>query len=148
MRSTFTQSDFAQIAYPISNPGMTWVEPADIGNRNLPLAHLEDKSNDYRLFGINASLPTLMPHELGHIYHSAALTDANRLAIEASYAAYIAINILNPHHGINFSTSPFIVFIEVLGTFSKRFYFFAKLVEPNLSGLRFRQAFWRDELSA
>lgn len=144
IRTTFANSNFAQVAYPSLNPGFTWTEPADVGNRNLPLVHLSDSAVDYRLFGINGSLPTLMPHELGHVYHFAGLKENDRFSIEAIYGVNL---ILDSRHNINIKTTQFVAFIEAIGHFSRRFYFFAKLVEPSLTGVQLRQAFWRDELS-
>jgi len=39
-----------------------------------------------------------------------------------------------------------VAFIEAVGIFSERFFFFKKLVRPDLEGVALRQAFFRDEL--
>lgn len=144
IQSTFDSSEFAQVTYPSLNPGLTFVEPADPGNNGLPLVHLEDNANDTRLFG---SPPIIMPHELGHVYHFSAMDLTTRAAIELNYVGFILNNITNAFHGPNIRTTQFVAFIEAIGIFSERFYFFSKLIRPDLTGVELRKAFWKDELS-
>jgi hypothetical protein len=54
---------------------------------------------------------------------------------------------LPPFHGTGLATTPFIAWIEALGIFSERFYFFSRRRTPVLTGVALRQEFFRNELS-
>ncbi|MCE7976526.1 MAG: hypothetical protein DYH03_05060 [Nitrospira sp. NTP1] len=76
---------------------------------------------------------------------------ATRASVEAQYLVWITNRIasgLPPFHNTNLATTPFIAWIESLGIFSERFFFFSLRRTPPLTGAALRQAFFRDELSA
>jgi hypothetical protein len=147
-----------ELRYPENDllaPGLTWVEPSGL-TTGYPVLHIKHRSQEGRLFGEadanNATNdPSLIPHELAHALHFSLLPANVRVAAEARYAGWIAGRVANgqpPFHNTTLATDPFVAYIEALGLFSERFFFFAKRVRPDLSGAQLRQAFFRDELSA
>ncbi|MDN5856195.1 MAG: hypothetical protein L0K86_25805 [Actinomycetia bacterium] len=147
---TFAKSPTCEAAFPDKFPGaqLSFVEPVAAFNSLMPIAHIKKDPN---LFGTATDDRSLIPHELGHVFHFAALREATRAQYEAGYLAHLAANLLpggNLFHGFDQKTSPLVAFIEAVGIFSARFLFFAKQVEPNLTGSNLRRAFFRDELSS
>lgn len=55
---------------------------------------------------------------------------------------------LPPFHNTTAATTRFVAWIEALGLFAERFHIFGRNLEPPLTGVALRQAFFRDELSA
>ena len=82
----------------------------------------------------------------GKSYPFSTLAASTRVSIEAQYLGFILSNLSNPFHGVTRQTTPFVAFIEAAGIFSERFFFFSKRVEPTLSGVALRSAFFQDEL--
>jgi hypothetical protein len=143
-----------EVVYPDNSPAtLAFVEPASIGT-SFPLVHLKDKSfdqNSRRLFGTESVAATLIPHELAHALYFALMPLTTRTSVETQYLGWITSRIasgLPPFHNTNLATIPFVAWIESLGIFSERFFFFSKLLTPPLTGTALRQAFFRDELSA
>jgi hypothetical protein len=95
--------------------------------------------------------PTLIPHELAHALYFAIMPSTTRASVEAQYLAWITSRVaagLPPFHNTATATTPFVAWIEALGIFSERFFFFARRHAPPLTDVQLRQAFFRDELSA
>ncbi|MCC6966845.1 MAG: hypothetical protein IT391_11280 [Nitrospira sp.] len=163
-----------EVVYPDNSPSvLAFVEPVSLGT-GFPLIHLKHKTFnppgpapvDRRLFGVPdpvpdaaapipagtpAADPTLIPHELAHALYFALMPRATRVSVEAQYLVWITNRIasgLPPFHNTNLATTPFIAWIESLGIFSERFFFFSLRRTPPLTGVALRQAFFRDELSA
>jgi hypothetical protein len=156
-RQSFASNTRIELSYPDGFPSFfAFVEPSGLSNNGFPLAHIKHRSNDGRLFGEGDSFnpthdPSLLPHEIGHVCHFSSLASSTRVQIEGGYVAFLAGQVATGGsltHDINVQTSPLIAFIEAVGIFSERFFFFKKLIRPNLSGQDLRQAFFRDELSA
>lgn len=146
---TFALSPTCEAAFPDQFPvaSLTFVEPVGVGNNLMPLAHIK---TDPRLFGTATADPSLLPHELGHVFHFAALRAATRAQFETGYLAHLTTATAtggNLFHGFALKTDPLVAFVEAAGIFSERFLFFAKRVEPTLTGADLRQAFFQDELS-
>ena len=149
-RATFASSGTCEAAFPDRFPiaSLTFVEPAGVFNNLLPIGHIK---TDPRLFGTATSDRSLLPHELGHVFHFAALRAATRAQYETEYLAHLTAAAAtggNKTHDFAVSTIPLVAFIEAVGIFSERFFFFSTLVEPNLPGASLRRAFFRDELSS
>ena len=154
---TFANSPTCELSYPDRFPlaSLAFVEPVGAFNNLYPIAHIKHRTTDGRLFGEGDAIasshdPSLLPHELGHVFHFAALSSATRSTFEAGYLAWLAGQVatgMPPFHNINLQTSPLVAFIEAVGAFSERFFFFARRAAPNLSGARLRNAFMEDELS-
>ncbi len=149
VKETFASSATCEAAFPDRFPiaELSFVEPVGVFNSLMPIAHIKKSTT---LFGSATADPSLIPHEMGHVFHFAALRAATRAQYEAGYLGYLtttAANGGNLFHGFSQKTSPLIAFIEAVGIFSARFFFFAKLVKPNLTGEDLRRAFFRDELS-
>ena len=142
------------VVYPDNSPAtLAFVEPVSL-TTGYPLIHIKHKSLDDRLFGV-ANAPTvdatLIPHELAHALYFALMPPATRASVEGQYLAWITSQLaggLPPFHNTNIATTPFVAWIEALGLFSERFFFFATRRNPPLTGVDLRQAFFRDELSA
>ncbi len=148
LAATFLESDFVTLAYPDGGPQpLAYVEPINFPRSTFPLVHIRDKSLDDRLFGANGKLATLLPHELGHAFHFSALPFATRVMIEVAYIEFLISHITEPYHGTDLETTPFVAFVEAVGLFSERFYFYSKLVASNLTGDALRAAFVQDELT-
>jgi hypothetical protein len=146
-RETFANSNFIELVYPDDSlAGLSWTEPSGIST-SYPSLHIKDKTTDGRLFGDAGYSPSIIPHELGHAFHFASLDNLNRITIEAQYFLFLVTHFYHPYHGTTLSTSPFVAFIEAIGIFSERFYFFSKLIRPDLSGINLQNAFVNDELS-
>lgn len=146
VRDTFANSPTCEATFPDQFPiaDLTFVEPVGVFNNLMPSVHIKP---DTRLFGTATSDPSLMPHELGHVFHFAGVRASTRALFETGYLASLAVG--PTHHDFNQVTKPLVAFIEAAGIFSERFFFFAKLVAPaNLSGADLRRAFFNDELSA
>jgi hypothetical protein len=74
-----------------------------------------------------------------------------RALVESQYLGWITSRVasgLPPFHNTNLATSPFVAWIESLGMFSERFFFFSRRHAPGLTAVALRQAFFEDELSA
>jgi hypothetical protein len=155
LRETFSSNRRIELTYPDNFPSfLAFVEPSGLTNDGFPLAHIKHRTLDGRLFGEgDADGPrhdaSLLPHELGHVFHFSSLTANTRTQVEGEYLAFLAGQIPSGNftHNVNLVTSPVIAFIEAVGIFSERFFAFKKQVSPNLSGATLRRAFFRDELS-
>jgi hypothetical protein len=155
-RETFSSNRRIELTYPDNFPSLlAFVEPSGLTNDGFPLAHIKHRTLDGRLFGEGDAVAprhdaSLLPHELGHVFHFSSLTANTRTQVEGEYLAFLAGQIPsgNFSHNVNVATSPVIAFIEAVGIFSERFFAFKKLIKPNLSGVNLRQAFFRDELAA
>jgi hypothetical protein len=157
LRESFASNTRIEVSYPDNFASvLAFVEPSGLSNNGFPLAHIKHRTVDGRLFGEGDSFapqhdPSLLPHEMGHVFHFSSLTSSTRVQIEGAYVAFLAGQVVTGgslFHDINVVTSPLVAFLEAVGIFSERFFFFKKLVRPNLSGQNLRQAFFRDELSA
>jgi hypothetical protein len=154
---TFSNSPTCELSYPDKFPiaQLAFVEPVGVFNNQFPIAHIKDRSADGRLFGepdavASAHDASLLPHEMGHVFHFAAISFAARSAFEAGYVAWLtnqAVTGGSPFHSVKVKTDPSVAFIEAVGIFSERFFAFAKQVAPNLQGAALRRAFTEDELS-
>jgi hypothetical protein len=162
-----------EVVYPDNSLSiLAFVEPVSVGT-GFPLIHIKHKafdppgSNgiDRRLFGAPDPVPdpsnpipadirvdaTLIPHELAHALHFALMSEITRRSVETQYIAWITGRIaagLPPFHNTAIATTPFVAWIESLGIFSERFFFFRNRLNPPLSGLGERRAFPLDELAA
>ena len=163
-----------EVVYPDNSPAtLAFVEPVSLGT-GFPLIHIKHKSFnppgsnpvDRRLFGVpdpvadaanpipagtSPTDPTLIPHELAHALYFALMPASTRASVELQYLAWIADRTasgLPPFHNTALATSPFVAWIECLGMFSERFFFFSERRTPALAGVALRQAFFHDELSA
>ncbi len=155
-----------EVVYPDNSPSvLAYVEPASLST-GFPLIHIKHKSVDRRLFGVPDPVqdatapippgtqptdPTLIPHELAHALHMALIPDTLRVSVETQYLGWIAGRVaagLPPFHNTNLATTPFVAWIEALGIFSERYFFYANRRTPTLTGVALRRAFFRDELSA
>jgi hypothetical protein len=144
-----------EVVYPDNSPvPLAFVEPVSVGTGH-PLLHLKHKSIDRRLFGDrNANPPidaTLIPHELAHALYFALMSEITRRSVEVQYMGWITERIasgLPPFHNTAIATTPFVAWIESLGMFSERFFFFRNRLNPPRSGLAERRAFPLDELAA
>jgi hypothetical protein len=157
-----------EVVYPDNSPAIVaFVEPVSIGT-GFPLIHIKHKSIDRRLFGapdpvpdaafpfpnpippLDLRDPTLIPHELAHALYFALMPGATRTSVEAQYLGWITSRIaasLPPFHNTTLTTTKFVAWIESLGIFSERFFFFSRRRTPQLADVALRQAFFRDELS-
>ena len=139
-------------SYPDQFPSqLAFVEPSGLNNSGFPLVHIKNRTVDGRLFGEADAIAqqhdaSLLPHELGHVFHFSTLAASTRVSIEGQYIAFILSNLANPTHAITRQTTPFVAFIEAVGIFSERFFFFSRQVEPSLTGVALRRAFFQDEL--
>jgi hypothetical protein len=139
----------------------------------FPLIHIKHKSFDppgappvdRRLFGVPDPVadptapipagthhtdPTLIPHELAHALYFSLMPVTTRASVETQYLSWITSRVasgLPPFHNTTLATTPFVAWIESLGVFSERFFFFSLRHSPPLTGVALRQAFFRDELS-
>ena len=173
MAATRNRLPRIEVVYPDNSLStLAWVEPVSLGT-GYPLIHIKLKSFnppgpagiDRRLFGAPDPVadpanpipageledPTLIPHELAHALYFALMPDTTRVSVEAQYIAWITSQIaagLPPFHSTNLATTPFVAWIECVGIFSERFFFFSRRHNPPLTGVPLRQAFFRDELSA
>jgi hypothetical protein len=150
VQATFEQSSTCEAVFPDQTPvaPLTYVEPVGLLNNSQPIVHIKP---DPRLFGNATADRSLIPHELGHVFHFAASRATTRAHFETGYLAALAGAALtggSVFHDFDQTTSPLVAYIEAAGIFSERFFFFAKLVEPTLTGVALRQAFFRDELAA
>jgi hypothetical protein len=154
LRDTFASSKRIELSYPDLFPSeRPFVEPSGLNNSGFPLAHIKDRTSNGRLFGeadATASQhdPSLLPHEMGHVFHFSTLAASTRVSIEGQYLGFILTNLADPTHAVNRQTTPFVAFIEAVGIFSQRFFAFSKLVEPTLTGVALRRAFLLDELGS
>ncbi len=152
LRETFANSRRIELSYPDQFPSqLAFVEPSGLNNSGFPLVHIKNRTVDGRLFGEADAIAqqhdaSLLPHELGHVFHFSTLAASTRVSIEGQYIAFILSNLANPTHAITRQTTPFVAFIEAVGIFSERFFFFSRQVEPSLTGVALRRAFFQDEL--
>jgi hypothetical protein len=149
LRDTFAESPTCEIGFPDRFPVaiLTFVEPVGVFNGSMPIVHLKPEG---RLFGTATDDPSLLPHELGHVFTWAAQTSGTRTVLESSYLAYLATQWATGGaltHSFPQTTSPLVAWIEAGGIFSERFFFFAKRVAPQLTGGALRTAFVNDELA-
>jgi hypothetical protein len=132
-------------------PGkLPWVQPRSLLT-GVPLMHLKPQSVDARLFGSARKKATFIPHEFAHAIHFAKLSRFTRLELAFRYGRWIVKELAKGNsatHRTDKATDPLIAYVEALGIFSQRFYFFATEVRPDLTGSRLRRAFVDDELSA
>jgi hypothetical protein len=163
-----------EVVYPDRSPAaVAFVEPVSLGT-GFPLIHLKHKAFNPpgrarvngKLFGVPdpvpdpadpippgepVTAPTTIPHELAHALYFALMPATTRASVETQYLGWIANRVaasLPPFHNTTLVTTPFVAFIEALGIFSERFFFFSRMRVPSLTGVPLRQAFFRDELSA
>lgn len=147
VRDTFSDNKRIELSFPDNFPSqLAFVEPSGLNNAGFPLMHIKSQSSDNRLFGTSTEDPTLLPHETGHAMHFSCLAAATRVSIEAQYINFIVSNLNDPTHNVDKPTSPFVAFIEAVGIFSERFFFFKKRIAPNLNDVQLRQAFFNNEL--
>lgn len=139
-----------EVVYPDNGPStLAFVEPVSIGT-GFPLIHIKDKSSNPRLFGTPDVDATLIPHELAHALYFALMPLTTRTSVETQYLGWLTSRVasgLPPFHNTHLATTPFVAWIEALGIFSERFFFFKKRRTPPLTGVDLRQAFFKDELS-
>ncbi|WP_237709095.1 hypothetical protein, partial [Citricoccus sp. CH26A] len=85
---TFAESPTCEAAFPDKFPiaHLSFVEAAGVLNTLMPILHIKQ---DPRLFGTASSDRSLIPHEIGHVFHFAALRSSERLRMESSYLAYL-----------------------------------------------------------
>jgi hypothetical protein len=156
LRNTFSSNKRLELSYPDNFPSqLAFVEPSGLSNNGFPIAHIKHRTIDGRLFGEGDAVSpnhdaSLLPHELGHVFHFAAMSTGIRFEVETAYLAYLAGALVNGtlFHDVDVVTSPLVAYIEASGIFSERFFFFKKLVRPDLNGVNLRSAFLQDELSA
>ncbi len=138
-----------EVLYPDRNPvpPLAYVEPLSLTMN--PLIHLKHRNEDATLFGTAATEATLIPHELAHALYMALMPPATRASVEAQYLAWLTARVaggLPPFHNTNLATTPFVAWVECLGIFSERFFFFSQQ-RPDLSFGALWTAFVNDELS-
>lgn len=158
LRDTFASNRRLELSYPDHlSPDLAFVEPSGLTNAGLPLTHITNRSRDGRLFGEDdadagpeANDPSLLPHEMGHVFHFAAMAANIRQRVEGGYVGWLLGQIGSGdfYHQVDKRTKPLIAYLEAVGIFSERFFFFSKRVEPGLAGSALRKAFVDDELSA
>jgi hypothetical protein len=156
MRETFNSKRRIELSYPDDFPSdLAFVEPSALTNDGFPLVHIKHRSRDGRLFGegdseVSDNNPSLLPHELGHVFHFAALTPRRRATFEAGYLAFLLEKVAgrsDPTHEVDKTTSTLVAYIEAAAIFSERFFFFKKKIKPDLTGAALHEAFLADELS-
>lgn len=128
---------------------LPWVQPQSLFT-GVPLIHLKSQAVDARLFGTARRKATAIPHEFAHAIHFASMPGGTRARLALRYGVWIAKELLagrSGTHRTEKSTAPLIAFVESIGIFSQRFFFFATEVEPGLRGAALRRAFVEDELS-
>ena len=131
---------------------LTFVEPAGVNNQSLPIMHIQNRAQETRVFDEDAAAdphgadPMIIPHEFGHAMHFSAASGGTRANYETQYVGFLATHLSDATHDVEKKTTPFVAFIEAVGIFSERFFFFKKLVRPDLDGVQLRQAFFKDEL--
>lgn len=154
-----------EVVYPDQGLAtLAYVEPRSLAT-GYPLIHIKDKRSDRRLFGapdpvldptdpggaLGSVDASLIPHELSHALYFALMSDDLRGSVETQYLAWIVGRIgagRPPYHGTSLKTTPFVAWIEALGLFAERFFFFSQRIAPSVTGVGLRQAFYRNELSA
>jgi len=148
LRQTFSDNKRIELSYPDNFPStLAFVEPSGLFNAGFPLMHIKNQNSDNRLFGSSSADPSILPHEVGHAMHFSSLTGSTRISIEAQYLAFIVSNLSDPTHNVDRHTTPFVAFIEAIGIFSERFFFFKKNVATQLNGEQLRKEFFRNELN-
>lgn len=163
LRQTLASNKRLELSYPDQFPSeLAFVEPAGMTNDNYPLAHIKRRDIDGRLFGERDALGlhdrSLLPHEMGHVFHFAAMRESTRIATEGGYIAYLlsripaavaAGNTVPFTHNVAVATNPLVALLEAIGLFSERFYAFSRLrAQRGMSGTTLRRAFVDDEVSA
>jgi len=147
-RETFASNQRIELSFPDRfNPqtiSRSWVEPAGLLNASLPLMHIRNTPTE--VFSTPEHAWSLLAHETGHAMHFTALSLQKRIEIEVDYAAYIA-NVGNTPHDFDVASTPFVAFIEAIGIFSERFFYFTVFVSPALRGRALQRAFTNDELN-
>jgi hypothetical protein len=155
-RKTFEAKKRIELSYPDDFPSeLAFVEPSGISNGGFPFVHIKHRSRDGRLFGeadseVSRNNPSLLPHELGHVFHFSALTPLRRASFEKGYLAFLVertVRTGDPTHEVAKKTIPLVAYIEAAGIFSERFFFFKTRIKPNLSGKALHDSFLADELS-
>lgn len=131
-------------------PGkLPWVQPQSVLT-GVPLMHLKPQSADARLFGSPKRKATFIPHEFAHAIHFATLPTLARIELALRYGTWIVKELVQGRsgtHRTDKATHPLVAYVESLGIFSQRFWFFAKEARPDLTGPKLRAAFVEDELS-
>ena len=128
---------------------VAWVNPHEAFTGS-PLMYLKSQKSDARLFGTAKRKATLIPHEFAHTVHFGSLSLVRRKELAGRYMAWILGEVTSGRsgtHRTDKATDPLVAFVESIGIFSQRFYFFAKEVRPDLQGATLRKAFVDDELS-
>jgi hypothetical protein len=148
VRESFASNTRIELSFPDQfNPdpnSHNWVEPAGASNDMNSLMHIRDINP--QLFSSPTNAWGVLSHEAGHAMHFSALPPAKRVEIEARYLGYIATHLGHSDHGLNIPTDSFIAYIEAIGIFSERFFFYNLFIEPTLTGRELRRSFTRDEL--
>jgi hypothetical protein len=151
VEATRNRSRRIEVVYPDNSlSALAYVEPFSQGT-GFPLIHIKDRAADNRLFGSATVDATLIPHELAHALYFALMSAGTRASVQTQYLGWLANRVaagLPPFHNTTLSTTPFVAWIECLGIFSERFFFFSQRTNPPLTDVPLRQAFFRDELSA
>jgi hypothetical protein len=155
VEATRNMSRRIEVVYPDNSlSALAYVEPYSLGTK-FPLIHLKDRATDNRLFGSGRGSSrvdaTLIPHELAHALYFALMSAGTRASVQTQYLGWLASRVaagLPPFHNTSLATTPFIAWIECLGIFSERFFFFSQRTNLPLTDVPLRQAFFRDELSA
>lgn len=147
-RATFASNERIELSFPDRlNPqtsSRSWVEPAGLFNASLPFVRI--RNTPTAVFSTPQHAWSLLAHEWGHAMHFAALPLQKRIEIEVDYAAHI-METGNTPHSFDTASSPFVAFIEAMGIFSERFFYFTAFVRPDLSGVVLHRAFTNDELN-
>ena len=146
-RETFASNHHIELNFPDNFPFATvaFVEPSGLNNDGLPTVHIKTDRGTDRILG-TARQRDLVPHELGHAMHFSAMTAGTRLSIETQYLGFLGTHLSDPFHDVAKHTTPFVAFIEAVGIFSERFFFYRKNAGSNLTDLNARRGFFRDEL--
>lgn len=118
--------DFS-VLYPDRSPAVvSFVEPS-APPRGIPRMRLKHRESDPRLLGDLGAPASLVPHELAHALHFAAMPLRWRLWIEARYATWIAGQVArggDARHDVHIRTSPLVAWLEAFGVFAERFWLF------------------------
>ncbi|MFI0433282.1 MAG: hypothetical protein ACH36H_09075 [Candidatus Nanopelagicales bacterium] len=150
-------SEPIDVVYPDTSPArLAFVEPA-AGLHARPRLRLQD--DDPRLRGVDGWPAVIVPHELAHAVHFAAVPIRVRLRIEARYAAWLAgrilVHRLPPVHGTADPSSPLVAWLESFGLLAERYWLYARRHDrggrragsPRYDPAELGPAFVRDELS-
>ena len=117
-------------ATPTPSPApLAWVEPAALNNGNFPLVHIKHRDSDGRLFGEGDALASITIRRSSRTNWATPSTSPSRLRPPGnrwrpSTREFVLTHLSDPTHTIATRTTPFVAFIEAVGIFSERFFFF------------------------